>query len=99
VKNERIILMTEASTIAASTPINFLNHAFLAQGIHQVVNMAKTKRNLAAPYGDHRWWLNLHEPEAVHSRVVTYQSRAGDPSILIGRQWESAAHPIITPPE
>jgi hypothetical protein len=75
-------------------PFGFLHHAPLAPGLQQAAGSAK--HNLVAPYGERRWWVNLHEPEAAPARVVTYQPSPGDSSVLVGRSYADliAAHPF-----
>jgi hypothetical protein len=75
-------------------PFGFLQHAPLTAGLQQAGN-GNAKCNLVAPYGERRWWVNLHDPEGEPVRVVSYRPSSGDPSMLVGRSYGEliAAHP------
>lgn len=77
-------------------PFGFLQHVQRSAGLRQKGDAGRTRCNLVASYGERRWWVNLHDPEAAPSRVVSYQSSSGDPSILVGRSYADliAVHPF-----
>ncbi len=68
-------------------PFGFLQHAPLASGLRQA-SQGNAKCNLVTPYGERRWWVNLHEPDGERVRVVSYQPSAGDASAFVGRSYE-----------
>ena len=76
-------------------PFGFLQHAPLAPGLRQA-GESSGKVNLVAPYGERRWWANLHDPAGERVRVVPYQPSAGGGAVLVGRSYEDliAAHPF-----
>lgn len=76
-------------------PFGFLQHAPLAPGLRPV-GQGSGKVNLVAPYGERRWWVNLHDPEGERVRVVPYQPSASDSAVLVGRSFGDliAAHPF-----
>ncbi len=77
-------------------PFGFLQHAPLAAGLREAADAGSAKRNLVAPYGERKWWVNLHAPEAALSRVVPYHQSTGDTSVLVGRNYGDLmdAHPF-----
>jgi len=75
-------------------PFGFLQHAPLALGLRQFKEH-NAKCNHVAPYGERRWWANLHGPEVTPFRVVPYRTTAGDAWMLMGRSYGDliASHP------
>lgn len=76
-------------------PFGFLQHAPLASGLRQG-GEGSGKLNLVAPFGERRWWINLHDPAGLSRRVVPYQSSSGDSTTLVGRSYAdlAVAHPF-----
>lgn len=76
-------------------PFGFLQHAPLASGSRQG-GEGSMKLNLVAPYGERRWWVNLHAPAGSPMRVVPFQLSSGDSTTLVGRSYADviAAHPF-----
>jgi len=76
-------------------PFGFLQHAPLASGLRQG-GEGGVKLNLVAPYGERRWWVNLHDPAGLPMRVVPFQPSSGDSTTLVGRSYADliAAHPF-----
>lgn len=59
------------------------------------------KLNLVAPYGERRWWINLHDPEGPRHRIVTYQPTSGEEVVVVGRTYKDLvkAHPFHPEPK
>ena len=48
----------------------------MARGLQQVGEGNATCK-LASPYGERRWWMNLHDAAGERVRVPPYQPRSG----------------------
>jgi hypothetical protein len=76
-------------------PFGFLQHApvVLTQAMRAT---GVPKINLVAPYGERRWWLNLHDPNGPRYRISAFQSASGDKTLIVGRSYYDfiTAHPF-----
>ncbi len=78
-------------------PFGFLQHAPIAPALGRPTGLPASIPwiNLVAPYGERRWWVNLHDPDGPRHRIVTYQPTSGDGITVMGRIYGDliAAHP------
>ncbi len=83
-------------------PFGFLQHAPLGPGLGRPVGtVSAAKLNLVAPYGERRWWINLHDPEGPRHRIVTYQPTSGEEVVVVGQTYGDliGAHPFHPEPK